>query len=90
MNRLRLLRCRILASELLDGHGSDRDGARTTSEWRMKNKSRHLIGQLVLAAAVCVMAAVGFVFIMERLTARTVGFQNTFGKHAPVPAPPGR
>jgi len=56
----------------------------------MKNKSRQLIGQLVLATALCAMAAVGFAFIMEQLTARTVGFQNTFGKHAPVPAPPGR
>ncbi len=56
----------------------------------MKGKSMQRIGHLVLATALCAMAVVGFAFIMETLTARTVGFQNTFGKHAPVPAPPGR
>ena len=56
----------------------------------MKNKSKQLIGHLILATAICVMAAVGFVFIMEKLTARTVGFQSTFGHRAPAPVAPGR
>jgi hypothetical protein len=56
----------------------------------MKGKSMQRIAHLVLATALCAMAGVGFAFIMEKLTARTVGFQNTFGKHSPVSAPPGR
>jgi len=56
----------------------------------MKNKSKHLIGHLILATAICVMAGVGFVFIMEKLTARTVGFQNTFGHRTPAPVTPSR
>jgi hypothetical protein len=90
MIRLRLLRCGMLASELLAYRRSVRDGARTTSEWRMKGKSMQRIGHLIVATALCAMAVVGFAFIMEKLTARTEGFQNTFSKHAPVPAPPGR
>ena len=56
----------------------------------MKNKHRHLIGHLVLATALCVMAGVGFVFIMETLTARTVGFHSALGQRAPAPATPSR
>jgi hypothetical protein len=90
MNRQGLLHCDMLASVLLRQCGNGSRGAGTAPERRMKNKSRQLIGQLLLAAAICVMAAVGFVFIMERLTARTVGFQNMFTHRTAAPAAPGR
>ena len=56
----------------------------------MKSRNKVAIRHAVLVMAACGMAAVGFVFIMDTLTARTVGFQYAFGQHAPAPGSPGR
>jgi hypothetical protein len=56
-------------------------------ELRMKSRNKEAIGHVILVMAVCGLAAVGFDYIMETLTARTVGLHRMSGQRAATAAP---
>ena len=66
------------------------DGDRSATEFPVKSRSKHALVHVALGMAILGMAAVGFDFIIETLTERTVGFQRAFGHRAPTPVPSGR
>jgi hypothetical protein len=56
----------------------------------MKIRNTNAIGRVILVMAVCGLAAVGFDYIMETLTARASALQRTTAPHAASAIPAHR
>jgi hypothetical protein len=92
-SKLRALTRRIRRSGAM--HAVDRErghvgAGRFSREWRMKTRNRDAIAQVLMAMAVCILAAIGFDYIIEALTARESGVERAPGHRAAPAVQTGR